>query len=251
MTTKRIAVAGKGGTGKTTIAARLIQYLCRNKMGPVLAIDADPDSNLGLLLGIEPKKTVGDLREDILKEIRSLPPGMSKANYVEAGLHQVIEESDGFDLISMGRGEGPGCYCYLNSLLRKFSDDLFPSYTWVVMDNEAGLEHISRRTSAEVDGLLVVVNGNPISWKTAENIGKLSRELKNNVHQTFLVSNMISDKMKLRFEKVADSFGFPHVCNIAFDEMIEEMIVARGFLDGDQKTSTDECIHRIIETIGG
>lgn len=118
---KSIAVAGKGGTGKTTISALLISALVQMKMGPVLAVDADPDSNLGSLLGIQSKQSIGNLREEVLKEMKNLPAGMTKANYVEAGLHQIIEEADGFDLITMGKGEGAGCYCSLNNIIRKFS----------------------------------------------------------------------------------------------------------------------------------
>ena len=167
---KSIAVAGKGGTGKTTIAALLVTQLGLRGWGPVLAIDADPDSNLGNLLGIKSLQSIGDLREDALKAIKQLPAGMTKANYVEAGLHQIIEEAEGFDLLTMGRGEGAGCYCALNNMIRKFSDDLTPSYKWVIMDNEAGLEHLSRRTTRDIDALVVVVTDNPLSIASAERI---------------------------------------------------------------------------------
>ena len=175
--TKSIAIAGKGGTGKTTIAALIVQHLCRRALGPVLAVDADPDSNLGTFLGIESAQTVGDLREEVLKEIKNFPAGMPKASYVEAGLHELIEEAQGFDLITMGRGEGSGCYCSLNNMIRKFSADLTPSYSWVVMDNEAGLEHLSRRTSVDIDSLIVVVNDNPISLNSAKRIQEITGDL--------------------------------------------------------------------------
>ena len=154
-----LAVAGKGGTGKTTVSAMLISTLVSMGKGPVLAIDADPDSNLGNLLGVVPTQSIGDLREEILRDIKNLPAGMTKAAYVETGLHQIIEEAEGFDLITMGRGEGSGCYCSLNNIIRKFSGDLTPSYPWVVIDNEAGLEHISRRTTSNIDTLFVIEIG--------------------------------------------------------------------------------------------
>jgi len=125
---KSIAVAGKGGTGKTTIAALLITQLVLKHKRPVLAVDADPDSNLGDLLGVQPEQSIGDLREEVLEEIKKLPAGMIKASYVETSLHQIIEEAAGFDLLTMGRGEGSGCYCALNNMIRKFSEDLSPSY---------------------------------------------------------------------------------------------------------------------------
>ena len=115
---KSIAVAGKGGTGKSTTTALIISELVNRGMGPVLAVDADPDCNLGTLLGVPPKQTIGDLRDDLLKEIKNFPAGMTKANYIEMGLHEIIEEAEGFDLITMGKGEGASCYCFINSLIR-------------------------------------------------------------------------------------------------------------------------------------
>lgn len=168
-----IAVTGKGGTGKTTIAALIIRHLKKHANGPILALDADPDANLSTLLGISVEKTIGDLREETLKEIKNFPAGMSKHNYIEAGLHQLIVETEKMDIITMGRSEGPGCYCYINSLLRKFADDLQTAYEWVVMDNEAGLEHLSRRTASHVDHLLVVVNDNPLAIDCARRIDDL------------------------------------------------------------------------------
>ena len=125
--TKSIAVAGKGGIGKSTISALIVKGLQQSAETPVLAIDADPDSNLATLLGVDGSESVGALRDEVLDDIHNFPAGMSKAAYVEAGLHEIITESEGFDIITMGRGEGAGCYCYLNSLIRKFSDDLAPS----------------------------------------------------------------------------------------------------------------------------
>jgi len=170
--TRSIAVAGKGGTGKSTLAALLISRLCAAGRTPVLAVDADPDCNLGTLLGREAEQTIGELREEMQHAIRDFPPGMTKTNYIEAGLHQVIEEYKGYDLITMGRGEGASCYCYINSLIRKFCDDLPPSYAWMIMDNEAGLEHLSRRTTRDIDALLVLVGESPLSFSSA---GKIIR----------------------------------------------------------------------------
>ena len=180
---KIIAVTGKGGTGKTVITALIIKWLKENASGPILALDADPDANLGTVLGIRADKTIGDMREDTLKEIKNLPAGMSKSAYIEAGLHQIVVENEKVDLITMGRPEGPGCYCYLNNLLREFADKMQASYEWVVMDNEAGLEHLSRRTASKIHSLLVVVNENPLSIDCAERIEKLVRELKNEINK--------------------------------------------------------------------
>ena len=132
---KIIAVTGKGGTGKTVVAALIIKYLKQHASGPLLAIDADPDRNLSTVLGVAVEQTIGDLREETLEKIKSIPAGMSKSDYIEAGLHQIIVETEKVDFVTMGRAEGPGCYCFINSLLRKFSDGLQESYEWVVMDN--------------------------------------------------------------------------------------------------------------------
>jgi CO dehydrogenase maturation factor len=248
---KAIAIAGKGGTGKSTIAALLVAELCARRQGPVLAIDADPDANLGTLLGIEPRQTVGNLRDEVLKEIKNFPAGMSKASYVEAGLHQIIEEEEGFDLITMGKGEGPGCYCYLNSLIRKFSDDLMPGYAWVVIDNEAGLEHISRRTSGRIDGLIIVVNDNPISVKTARSICEAVDALHNEVRQKFVVTNMVHPQHRAAILAQVAQLPVAHLCDIPPDPDLEEAIFRGEPLRKLKRTSAHEKIQLIIDAIGG
>ncbi|MBN1109834.1 MAG: AAA family ATPase, partial [Methanomassiliicoccales archaeon] len=139
-----IAVAGKGGVGKSTVSALLIRSLVRT--GTVLAVDADPNSNLGLMLGVEVLGTVGQVREGMLSSKGEIPRDMSKQEYLQLKLRQILAEGEDFDLLTMGRPEGPGCYCYVNDLLRLFVDRLMCSYDHVVIDNEAGMEHLSRRT---------------------------------------------------------------------------------------------------------
>jgi len=247
---KRIAIAGKGGTGKSTIAAMIVSRLCALGAGPVLAIDADPDSNLGTLLGIEPEQTVGNLRDEFLKEIKDFPAGMSKANYVEAGLHQIIEESKGFDLITMGKGEGPGCYCYLNNLIRKFSDDLMQSYEWIVIDNEAGLEHISRRTSGDIDALVIVVTDNPISIRTAAKIEKILDSLENHVCSSYLVTNMVAEKRKDDIRQRIEGLNAKYLCDIPGDDRIEDCIFEGNPLSKITGSPVNDCIEMIIKEIG-
>ena len=138
-----LAVAGKGGTGKTTLAALLIQTLIERGEGPVLAVDADPNPNLGFVLGCKVEKTISELRDDLLDHIRKLPAGVTKDDYLEMGIQECLWEGRGVDLLVMGAGEGPRCYCAVNNVLRRCIDRLRGAYRYVVMDNEAGLEHLS------------------------------------------------------------------------------------------------------------
>ena len=249
--TKSIAVAGKGGTGKTTIAASIVRYLCEKKMGPVLVIDADPDANLGTLLGIKPQKTIGDLREDILRDIHNIPAGMPKVAYVEAGLNQIIEEADGFDLITMGRGEGSGCYCSLNNMIRKFSTDLAPSYNWIVMDNEAGLEHLSRRTTSNIDALLVIVSENPISIDTARSIKSITQDLKNEIRHMYVATNRVKDERKEAIQKRVAELEMEYMGDIPEDQAMEDALFNGQSLLTAEKTKAIAYIFSIMDKIGG
>lgn len=242
---RKIAVAGKGGTGKTTIAALTIRYLRSLKAGPVLAIDADPDANLGTMLGLTAEKSVGDLREELLKSIKTMPAGMTKASYMEAGLHQIIAESEGLDLITMGRGEGPGCYCYLNSLIRKFTEDLAPSYAWVVLDNEAGLEHLSRRTTYNIDALFVVVTENPLSLDTARTIETIVANLKNDIRRKCLVTNMVRPGRLEQVRRELADFTMEYAGDVPVDPALEEAI----FAGGNVLTAADSAACGIVARI--
>jgi len=247
---KTIAVAGKGGTGKTTIAALIIKHLIERAPGPVLAIDADPDANLGILLGIPVGKTVGDLREETLCQMKDFPPGMSKEAYIEMGLHQIIVEMPKCDLLTMGRSEGPACYCYINNLLRKFADSLDSHYQWVVMDNEAGLEHISRRTASKVDDLIVVANENPLSFYSARKIDELIFELKNPVHHKYLLLNMVREGKIESLRERASNLSFQYLGAIPYDPKLEEMIFEGESILGLQDGLAFLEINQIMEKIG-
>ncbi|MBN1411405.1 MAG: AAA family ATPase [Spirochaetales bacterium] len=246
---KSIAIAGKGGTGKSTITAMIIKYLVEIGEGPILAIDADPDANLGTLLGLEQGTSVGELREDVLATFKNFPAGMSKAAYVEAGLHDIMVEMKGFDLITMGRGEGPGCYCYLNSLIRKFYDDLAPSYAWVVIDNEAGLEHLSRRTTGNIDALLIVVNDNPISLQTAEKVNKITEQISNVIRLKYVVTNMVPERRREALMEKVKALSVPYLCDFPLNENISDLIMDTGSLKGFDDPEFRERLKLIIDTI--
>ena len=184
-----LAVAGKGGTGKTTLAGLLIQTLIERGEGPVLAVDADPNPNLGYALGCQVEKSISELRDELLDHIRKLPPGVTKDDYLEMGIQECLWEGRVVDLLAMGAGEGPRCYCAVNSVLRRCIDRLRGAYRYVVMDNEAGLEHLSRCTTQDVDVLLIVSNGTPVSLQAASRIRELTRKLALRIGRQYLVVN--------------------------------------------------------------
>ena len=156
----KIAVAGKGGTGKTTFCGMLIDWMCRRNMGPVLAVDADANSNLNEVLGVEVETTLGDIREEVasadIVEESPIPAGMTKQEYIDCKFRSAVVEEDDFDLLVMGRTQGKGCYCYVNGVLKTQIDRYYGRYGYMVIDNEAGMEHIARGTLPHVDTLLLV-----------------------------------------------------------------------------------------------
>jgi CO dehydrogenase maturation factor len=190
-----IAVAGKGGTGKTTLAALMIRSLLDAKRQPVFAVDADPNACLGLALNIDIKETIGDLREELLVDPNRIPTGMGKADYLDYRLRECVIESNGFDLLAMGRPEGPRCYCYINSLLRHFLDRLDEKYRYVMIDNEAGMEHLSRRTTRDVDLLLLVSDPSIVGLRSAVRIKKLADSLDVNVRRWGLIINRVAGEL--------------------------------------------------------
>jgi CO dehydrogenase maturation factor len=198
--TTTIALAGKGGTGKTTIAALIIRYLIEERSGSVLAIDADPASNLNLVLGIEVEQSVGSIREDMLDQVQSsgalagaMPGGMSKQDYLDYQVHKALVEGDKVDLLVMGRPEGPGCYCAANQMLRTIVDRIGKQYDFVVIDNEAGMEHLSRRTTRDVDVLLLVTDPTQRGLATAQRMREMVPQLDIGVRRVYLVVNRVRD----------------------------------------------------------
>jgi CO dehydrogenase maturation factor len=191
----KIAVAGKGGCGKTSITALVIRYLKRNGKTPILAVDADPNANLGESLGLKVPQTIGRILDDFQHEKISIPPGMTKEAYLDYKLNETLVESQGLDLITMGRGQGPECYCYPNTVLKKFIDGLSDNYAYVVMDNEAGMEHLSRKTTDDVDALLLVSNHSVKGVRAIGRILELAAELKLHVKKKYILVNMVPDKL--------------------------------------------------------
>jgi CO dehydrogenase maturation factor len=188
---KTIAVAGKGGVGKTSITSLIIKALVENGAKPILAIDADSNSNLHEALGMQQPRSVGCVREDTRKAGDNIPGGMTKDRFMEYQIQACLEETKDFDFLSMGRPEGPGCYCMANNILRDIIAKLTSNYSFVIVDNEAGMEHLSRRTEENVDHLFIVSDPAPRSLRTVGRIVELLDEMKDRVHKTHLVLSRV------------------------------------------------------------
>jgi CO dehydrogenase maturation factor len=218
-----IALAGKGGTGKTSIAGLTIRYLTEKKKGPVLAVDADSNSCLNETLGIDVPTTIGKLREESLQAVRSggeRPGGMSMEQLLEYQVQQSIIESIGFDLIVMGRPEGPGCYCAANNILRKYTDKLSEAYQYIVIDNEAGMEHLSRRTAQKIDLLLVLSDPTVRGVQTAKRINELIDELGLEINRRVLIINRVSGNEGEELRSLAEKLGLSVAGTIPQDNMV-------------------------------
>ncbi len=217
-----IAVAGKGGSGKTSVASLVIRYLKENGIRPILAVDADPNANLGDSLGLNVGLTVGSIIATFHKEKINIPPGMTKEAYLEFKLNGTLVESKGLDLVTMGRGEGPDCYCYPNLLLRKFIDSLTESYACIVMDNEAGMEHLSRRTTQNIDELLLVSDHSVKGVRTIARLKELVNELKLVVKRQSVIMNFVPDEIDPILSEELARLGIELTATIPLDEEIRE-----------------------------
>ena len=213
-----IAVAGKGGSGKTSVSSLVIRYLIKKNQGSILAVDADPNSNLAESLGLEVRQTVGRILNEFQGEKLNIPAGMTKEAYLEYQLNVAITESKGLDLITMGRGEGPECYCYPNVVIRKLIDDWAKNYAFVVMDNEAGMEHLSRRTTQDIDELLLVSDHSVKGLRAVARIRELVAELKLAVKRESVIINLVPEKIDPLLTREMDRLGIVATTTIPVDE---------------------------------
>ena len=203
-----IAVAGKGGVGKTTTCGMLIDYLCKKKNGPVLVVDADANSNLNEVLGVEVETSLGAIREEMAQaELKgSIPAGMTKADYADFKFNSAIVEEDDFDMLVMGRTQGKGCYCYVNGVLKTQVDKYARNYSYIVMDNEAGLEHVARGTLPHVDTMLLISDCSRRGIQAVARIAEMVQEMNLNPTKMGLIVNrapggVLDDGVKEEIEK--------------------------------------------------
>ena len=249
-----IAVAGKGGTGKTSLTGLLINNLTTNKKGPVLVVDADANANINEVLGIEVETTIGAIREEINqreKQGNSFPGGMTKAQYLKYRLNTCLSEGEGYDLMVMGRSEGEGCYCYVNGILREQTDRLSDSYEYLVIDNEAGMEHLSRKTTKHIDKLLLVTDCSRRSVQAVARIRDLAKELKLSVGDIHLIVNkvpngILNDGIK---EEIA-KHNLDLIGVVRMDEMIYEYDSSgRPLVNLPEDSKSKIAINEIIDKL--
>lgn len=257
-----IALAGKGGVGKTTIAGLVIKYLVTNQKGAVLGIDADPSSNLNLALGLDLDWTVGDIREGLLDQVKdsllqcgaamgTLPGGQNKREYLDYQIRSSLMEGDNFDMIAMGRSEGQGCYCAVNHNLREVIDSISKNYRYVVIDNEAGMEHLSRRTTRDVQHLFIVTDPSQRGIVAAERIASFRNQMDINIERTYLILNrVIGETPPPLLERIAQ-LDLPLLCVLPANEELAQLEYAgkpviQATLSNPVYTSLSEKLKEIL-----
>jgi CO dehydrogenase maturation factor len=256
-----IALAGKGGVGKTTIAGMVIKYLVQNNPGPVLAIDADPSSNLNMVLGLDLDWTVGDIREDMLAQVKSslviggaamgaLPGGISKHDYLDHQIRASLAEGEAFDLIAMGRSEGTGCYCAVNHNLREVIDSISKNYRYIVIDNEAGMEHLSRRTTRDVQHLLVVSDPTQRGIVAAERISAFRNELDIRIEHAYLIINRLPGSLPPALQAEVDKLDIPLLGTIASDDELSKFeFSGRPLVELGNDSPVYQSVAKMMDTI--
>ncbi|MBN1161406.1 MAG: AAA family ATPase [Dehalococcoidales bacterium] len=253
--TINIAVAGKGGTGKTSVTSLVIRYILKNNLGTVLAVDADPNSNLAESLGLEVRQTIGRILNNFQGEKLTIPAGMTKEAYLEYQLNGAITESKSIDLITMGRGEGPECYCYPNTVIRKLVDEWSKNYAFVVIDNEAGMEHLSRRTTQNIDEMLLVSDHSIKGLRALERIKDLIKELKLVITRESIIINNVPGEVDPRMKEEMGRLGITPAAIIPADEEISQYDLEQKPLfqlpdTSKAVTAVNELMNRLLSKTG-
>jgi CO dehydrogenase maturation factor len=221
----RIAITGKGGVGKTTVSALLVTRLIFRGCHPVLAVDADPNTCLDNALGVQAIKSVGGVREDARRIAgKGLSAGISKQELLELKIAESLVEAEDFDLIAMGRPEGPGCYCYANNVLKQCLEKISDEYPWVVLDNEAGLENLSRRLVKKVDLLIMVADPSKSGLKTLLRLHSLARQMEIEFDKSAIIVNRLRrDRIPEKALEIRDITGTDFIIGIPEDDSIAEL----------------------------
>jgi CO dehydrogenase maturation factor len=240
-----IGLAGKGGTGKTTIAGLLIKYLVEQGKTPVLGVDADSNANLNEVLGLEVEETLGEAREEMKTGVAG---GMTKDIFMQMKLEQAVVESKGFDLVVMGRPEGPGCYCAANTLLTQYLEKLVSNYAFVVIDNEAGMEHISRLTTNNIDLLLIVSDSSHRGIKSAARIDELTQSLSLNIGRKLLIINQAKEEDRNIIEKVVSQYPLELFGLVPEDSLVRDLdLQGRPTVELDRQSLALGAAYEIFE----
>ena len=256
--TTTIALAGKGGVGKTTIASMIIKYLAQTQPGAVLAIDADPSSNLNMVLGLDLDWTVGDIREDLLDQVKqsltlggaamgTIAGGVSKQEYLDYQVRSAVMEGEQVDLIAMGQPEGPGCYCAVNHNLREVIDAISRNYRYVVIDNEAGMEHLSRRTTRDVQHLFIVSDPTQRGMVAAERIAGFRHELDIDIENTGLILNRLNGPMPPALQERIAMMDIPLLGVVPGDAQLTEFeFSGRPLVELNQDSAAFTAVAEIV-----
>jgi len=245
-----IALAGKGGTGKTTIAGLLVRELARRGTKPILAVDSDPNANLNISLGMPVFKTVGQVQQEWMKSRDEIPLGVSKQEYLMTTLNAAISEGKDVDLLVMGRPQGQGCYCSANAVLRDFVARLQPNYQAVIVDNEAGMEHLSRHTVENIDVLLMVADPTPVGIITVRRLIELVKELKLEAPKIGLVLNRTNGNLNQNIEKTVEKLDVQVLGNIPRDPAVEEYSLAeRSLMELPENSPAAVAAAKLIDAI--
>lgn len=246
----QIAVAGKGGTGKTTFCALLIRYLIEKGKTPILAVDADANANLNEALGLPiENETVSELISRT-KDLHGVPEGMSQETYIEYKLNSVLSEGKNVDLLVMGGPDGPGCYCFPNNILRKYLDNLSKGYKYLVMDNEAGLEHLSRRTTRDVDALFVISDCSARSVRSAGRVHELVKQIKTKINRIYLILTRATEQDVENLREEIEKTGLQLAGIIPADRMITEYDVkSRPLFELPADSPAVKAVYHILDQL--
>ncbi len=249
--TKVIALAGKGGTGKTTTSALLLKYLVARKMTPVLAVDADANANLNELVGLNVQTTLGEIRKELKGD---MPTGMSRDQYMEMKIHQALIEETGFDLMVMGQPDGPGCYCAANQYLAMTMDKLAENYEYIIVDNEAGMEHLSRMNLRSIDYLFIVSDPSARGIMTARRIADITGPLKLEVKHQYLLVNRAPDPVPPALQAKIDEAVAEADMDLAgivssSDDLIDQELSGASYLELAEDSKVIEQVFAVFDAV--